>query len=215
MKTVFLVRHGESTDNAQSTAMYQDGLSELSELGKDQARRIAERARKLPADIIISSPYLRARQTADAISEATGVLVLECEHFIEHRSPVSFAGRAWSEELNSEFDRWQAATYKTGERYLDGENFDDMRARAERALSYLESREESDIFVVTHGMFSRVLVGLVMLQDAFVVEDLKRMNHTLITRNTGITVIRHGVDDDRKTGDFWHMLTWNDHAHLG
>jgi hypothetical protein len=64
-------------------------------------------------------------------------------------------------------------------------------------------------------MFSRVLVGLVMLQEAFKPEDLKKLDHTLITRNTGITVIRYGNEDSRKDSECWHLLTWNDHAHLG
>ena len=78
-----------------------------------------------------------------------------------------------------------------------------------------EEREEQNILVISHGMFSRVIVALVMLQDAFLPEDLKMLDRTLISRNTGITVIQYGTDDSRKEADGWHMLTWNDHAHLG
>lgn len=102
-----------------------------------------------------------------------------------------------------------------GEQYEDGENFEIIRDRAVDALKFLRERPEENIFVVTHGFFCRVVVGLVLLQDAFMPGDLNKLEHTLITRNTGITVIRLGADDPSKAADEWHMLTWNDHAHLG
>jgi 2,3-bisphosphoglycerate-dependent phosphoglycerate mutase len=60
---VLLVRHGDS---------YQD-LTDvedppLSALGRDQARRLAERVRQLEPAAVYSSPYRRALQTAQAIS---------------------------------------------------------------------------------------------------------------------------------------------------
>ena len=102
-----------------------------------------------------------------------------------------------------------------GEQYEDGENFEIIRDRAVDALKFLRERPEEYIFVVTHGFFCRVVIGLVFLQDAFLPDDLTKLEHTLITRNTGITVIRLGADDPSKSAEEWHMLTWNDHAHLG
>jgi broad specificity phosphatase PhoE len=93
----------------------------------------------------------------------------------------------------------------------DGETFDTIIERGKRALEYLSSRPEQSLLVVTHGFFLRVLVGLTMLQDDFVPEDLRRMYKTLVTRNTGITVLIRRSD----TPDVWNVLTWNDHAHLG
>lgn len=60
---VWLVRHGDS---------YQDNTEvedpPLSALGRDQARRLADRVRRLNPAAVYSSPYRRALQTAQAIS---------------------------------------------------------------------------------------------------------------------------------------------------
>jgi probable phosphoglycerate mutase len=215
MKTVYLVRHGESTENTRSTATFLGSAASLTELGLDQARLIAGRATRLPIDVILTSTYERAKQTAAIVSEATGTQVVESDLFVEHIAPSSFVGREWNDELRTKFKNWQAAAHTHGAQYEDGDTFDTMLERAKTCLKFLEAREEEHIFVVTHGMFSRVLVGLVMLQEDFSPQALKKMEHTLITRNTGITLLRNGSDDSRKDAKGWHMLTWNDHAHLG
>ena len=61
---LWLVRHGDS---------YQ-GLTDvedppLSTLGRDQARRLAERVRRLQPAAVYSSPYRRAMQTAEEITD--------------------------------------------------------------------------------------------------------------------------------------------------
>jgi phosphohistidine phosphatase SixA len=64
---VFLVRH------AHAAAGDPDQLRELSETGEVAARELGERlAREEPA-AVISSPLLRARQTAQAIADAAGL----------------------------------------------------------------------------------------------------------------------------------------------
>ena len=69
--SIYLLRHGESLGNAQG--VYQ-GQAEypLSETGLRQAQALAARwqSEKLAFDGIISSPLLRARQTAEIISAA-------------------------------------------------------------------------------------------------------------------------------------------------
>ena len=215
MKTVYLVRHGESTENDWSSPIYQGEKALLTKLGESQARLIAERAARLPIDVIVTSPYRRAIQTADVVSKSTGLAVEVSPLFGEHRTPTSFNGREWGDALLASFYAWRRTAYMIGEQYEDGENFEIIRDRAVAALKFLRERPEENIFVVTHGFFCRVVVGLVLLQDAFLPDDLNKLEHTLITRNTGITVIRLGADDPRNSADEWHMLTWNDHAHLG
>jgi broad specificity phosphatase PhoE len=215
MKTVYLVRHGESTENDRSSSIYQGEEALLTKLGESQARLIAERAARLPIDVIVSSPYRRAVQTADVVSKSTGLAVEVSPLFGEHRTPTSFNGREWGDALIASFQAWRRTAYMIGERYEDGENFEMIRDRAVDALKFLRDRPDESIFVVTHGFFCRVIAGLVLLQDAFLPVDLKKLEYTLSTRNTGITVIRLGRNDPSKSADEWYMLTWNDHAHLG
>ncbi len=65
---VFLIRH------AKAEAGEPDELRPLSGHGHAQAREVGERLARdgVRPDAVLSSPLLRARQTADAIARATG-----------------------------------------------------------------------------------------------------------------------------------------------
>ena len=82
---LWLVRHGQSQGNVARDAAHEAGLSvidldirdvdvPLSELGRQQADATGRWFAALPEDerpeVIISSPYIRARQTAEAICQA-------------------------------------------------------------------------------------------------------------------------------------------------
>lgn len=64
---VFLVRHAHSKPGDP------DELRPLSARGREEARSLAERlgAHPTPPQLVISSPLLRARETAEAIADAT------------------------------------------------------------------------------------------------------------------------------------------------
>jgi len=68
-----LVRHGESTLNTMGLVSNDLDGYPLTENGKEQAFRLAGELRKIHIDSIITSPMLRARQTAQIISSGLGI----------------------------------------------------------------------------------------------------------------------------------------------
>ena len=66
---LFLVRHAEAAPGEP------DDLRTLTPRGKGQARDLGRRfvRKKIKPDAVISSPLLRARETAEAIASAVGV----------------------------------------------------------------------------------------------------------------------------------------------
>jgi broad specificity phosphatase PhoE len=71
---IYLVRHAESLPRPGKPA---DGeLIGLTTKGRKQARRIAAYLKHRKIDMLISSPLTRAKETADAIHNATGVAPL-------------------------------------------------------------------------------------------------------------------------------------------
>jgi phosphohistidine phosphatase len=66
---VYLIRHAAAAPGEP------DELRALNEKGRGQARKLGKRFAKdgLRPDAIVSSPLLRARETAEAIARATGV----------------------------------------------------------------------------------------------------------------------------------------------
>jgi probable phosphoglycerate mutase len=70
---LYLIRHGES-DIPPDT--FQDDYP-LSDLGLRQAEAMAQRFRGVRVDHLITTPYHRTRQTAEAIARAAGVAAIE------------------------------------------------------------------------------------------------------------------------------------------
>jgi len=64
---VILVRHGQSTYNLKKLIQGQIDVSELTELGIDQAKRVGETLKGIPFDQIYASPLKRAYKTAETI----------------------------------------------------------------------------------------------------------------------------------------------------
>ncbi len=72
-RTILLVRHGESASNAGGITM-PHALIPLTELGREQALDLAEHLPASPSRLL-SSPFLRAMDTALPYSERTGLVV--------------------------------------------------------------------------------------------------------------------------------------------
>jgi phosphohistidine phosphatase len=68
---VYLCRH------AKAVPGHPDELRELTDKGRTQARVLGEQLAALPEPpvLVLTSPHVRARQTAEAIAEATGAPV--------------------------------------------------------------------------------------------------------------------------------------------
>lgn len=218
MKTVYLVRHGESLINIH-TGVYQGPDAPLTEKGKEQAEFIARRVAKLGAEALITSTHARALETAAYVAEATGLAPVRSDLFVERMSPSSYIGRSWDDtEMQHEEHEWVNTFFTENVRILDGENFADMKARAKQALQLLELREESRIIVVTHGFFLRMLVLYVIFGDELHATEFQKFAESTRTNNTGVTVLNHGLVEpvrfDRGPHSGWVLRVWNDHAHL-
>ena len=79
---VTLVRHGQTERSARSAYSGQLDIP-LTSLGREQARRCAERIAGAGVDGIYTSPLVRARDTAQAIADAAGVPLTVEERLIE------------------------------------------------------------------------------------------------------------------------------------
>ncbi len=209
-KIVYFVRHGQSLGNA--AAIFQPPDSPLSETGRKQAVCIAGRVSKLAVQTLLSSPLERAMQTAGAIAQATGLKPQYSGLFVERMKPHSINGKPLADEAaHAVWTEWNKSLYTPGMRVQDGENFDDLIARADAALAYLQARGEASIAVVTHGYFLRTMVARAVLGDMLCGEAFRRFQRVVAMENTGLTAMRY-QEAGEEPG--WRVLTYNDHAHL-
>jgi len=209
MKNIYFVRHGESEGN--QARLYQSSVTSLSEKGHLQAKLIADRFSNIEIETIISSDYIRAKQTAKYISEVTGKDIIENQLFRERKRPSIQENQskeipeliAIDKEIE---DNWGGVEWK----YSDEENFVDLRQRAKECFEFLENMTEDNIVVVTHKNFLHCLVWYRLFGINVTPKEAKIITDNFIMSNTGIVWMQ--FDEIKKD---WKIVTWNDHAHLG
>ena len=67
---LYFVRHGESEANTRHVISNRESPFGLTDLGRQQANSLADRLKDIPITAIFSSPVLRARETADILSQS-------------------------------------------------------------------------------------------------------------------------------------------------
>lgn len=75
MSKFYFVRHGQSTANAD--LIVADGTALLTEGGIEQARRTGNELKDKNIKLIITSPYIRAQQTAETIAGEIGIPITD------------------------------------------------------------------------------------------------------------------------------------------
>lgn len=106
--TIFLVRHGETVDNARQIMQGQT-QGELNEMGFKQAQEVAARLSSEAIDAVVASDLHRAIQTAEIIAKPHGLSV-ETTPLLRERDWGGFTGRfipdlrgeVWPDDIESE-----------------------------------------------------------------------------------------------------------------
>lgn len=205
MKKVYFVRHGETTYNEKE--LVQDGSTHLTDLGKHQAIKVAERVQNIDFDHFIVSDYERTKETSEPIVEATGKKVEYSPLFREVRRPSEFFHLPRSSDGFQKFlkDNQDYANNPDWH-HSDEENFHDALQRVREAMTLIEEKA-GDVLVVSHGHFIRLLTAYILTQGNLEAEVWKYMAPAMRHTNAGITTIFY-------ENNLWRLLTFNDQAHF-
>lgn len=162
-RTLYLVRHGERLD-AVDKKWYEavNGNkhdSPLSDNGHVQAQKLAERLLQEPIDLIFSSPYYRALQTAHPVAEA-----LDLPLYVEHGIGEWLGRSMMSSEPNitPPFQRrheFPMLEFSHNPRVIPHypESVTQCFERLEKAVTELLDRYEGNLLLVGHG---RTVTGI-------------------------------------------------------
>jgi broad specificity phosphatase PhoE len=157
VKTVTFIRHSESTSNV-GIAAHDLSQIDLTEKGRRQAIELAQSWTECPT-LIVTSPYLRARRTAQpTIDRFPGVPVEQwpVQEFT-YLEPSRWNGTSRQLRLPAIQAYWQAADPE----YQDGpgaESFSSLLRRAESALNRLATLSPGDnALIFTHGQFMQAV----------------------------------------------------------
>jgi probable phosphoglycerate mutase len=136
--TLHFVRHGETLWNRERRMQGQLYEVPLSDLGREQAREIASSLASVPAQALYSSDLLRTLETARAISEATGLPVIE-EPALRERHFGVLQGRLYGDMLEEVEHAWRNPDVRPE----GGESWRDVYDRAAGFLERLRAETSS------------------------------------------------------------------------
>jgi len=199
-----LIRHGESNTTVERRIGGPRTCSGLSELGRQQADRLARRlaeTRELPATVLLSSGYPRAIETADALASVLDLEVTIDTRFGEHDPGPECDGLAFAEFI-ARYGRpdWETDPHATV--FPGGETIAEFHHRVGAALtSVVREHVGGAIVVACHG-------GVVDAAFRRLLSLPITGNFDLFTANASITEFVHS-----RPGR-WRLTRYNDSAHL-
>lgn len=213
LKRIYFVRHGKTEDNNSGKSQIPE--APLSEEGCRQAEYVAKRFSHIHIDAIISSPYRRAKETAKAISKSTGKKVIFDDVFRELKRPTEIVGTSFDGvEYHRVINEIEKIELKSDARYSDEETLFEMETRARQALDFLIRQSETDIVLVTHGVFLKMIFAAMMTTDPkSTIRLFRELRYFIEIQNTDITIVEYG--EESRGGLRWRLQVLNDRAHLG
>ena len=152
---LYISRHGQTPWNVEDLICGRTDVP-LTEVGQQQALRLAESALDKGIDVILCSPMLRARQTAQAVSDAIGVPIQIDERLIE----MDFGTFEGTSRFGEEF-QWIRAQMST--RFPGGESGFDVAYRVYSLLYEIKEKyADKTVLLVCHNCVSRAVRSFFM-----------------------------------------------------
>jgi broad specificity phosphatase PhoE len=202
MGRIFLVRHGQTTANAQQVIQGPRIDAELSHLGQQQASRVAKALAPVPLEAVYSSPLVRARQTAQAVvagrrqraNDGHRHLAVQVVPELYEMDYGQFIGRTYRDvepEMEQILDAWKmgflATAFPGGESALVAQHR--IRPFCTRLV---ECANEADIAVVAHGRINRVLLATLTGAGLQKLEEFPQSNASIteLEVNGAVTIKR-------------------------
>ena len=160
MTTLYLVRHGETVDNANQIMQGQT-QGQLNENGIKQAREFSEEWKNKPLDVVIASDLKRSVDTAKIIAEPHHLEVLSTP-MLRERDWGSFTGR-YIPDLKGE--TWPD----------DIETLENLLSRAGEFIAYVKKTfPGKKVLAVGHGIINKAIQSVYYQKS---MSDIQRMSN--------------------------------------
>jgi probable phosphoglycerate mutase len=205
MKKVYLIRHGESEFNVGSN--WGNVISPLTELGIKQSVVLSYKFLNIPVETIISSTLNRAKETAKIISKNTLVTIKYSNLFNERRLPSILLDKPKNDPaaLNI-YNSIEKQFHLSSFRYSDEENFEDLKKRVKKVLTYLSKREEKNIVVITHSFLMRMILSYIIFDENLTGEECENILKRFQIDHCGIAIVTKENGND----SIWKLDVWNE-----
>ncbi len=179
--------------------------SGLSDLGRQQAERLRDRllaGQEIAADVLISSHYSRARETAEIIAPALGGLeVIEDDGFGEHDPGPECDGMSFDAYIDKYGGGWWEGD-PFGISFPGGETIASFQFRVGQTIRRtIDTYAGQTVVVACHG-------GVVDAALRLALKSPPTGTYEIQTLNTSITELQLVRDN------FWRLIRYNDVGHL-
>lgn len=163
MKTIYLIRHGQTESNLEKRFQGHIDIS-LNAKGIAQAKKIAVYSQKLKLDKIYSSDLSRAYDTANEIAKLNNLEVIKNENWREgffgdwEGQRVTDILKTDPENYNYIFNNPENAIIK------NGESFPELQKRSWNELQKIISfeKDNSSIAIISHGATIRTIICAIL-----------------------------------------------------
>ena len=206
---IFLLRHGETILNEQQVRQGPEG--KLSHLGREQAQKAAYRLKFFKIKKMLSSPFERTIETSDIVSAVIGLKYELNDLLIERRNPTEIIGRKYEDPVTVQIINFiDKSFHDPNARYSDEENFTDMKDRAMRLKSYLESNAVDGTLCVSHGIFLKMFLSVLLLGNDLTLADYIKLSVYNSADNAAISLVSYNPIRKWLGKNPWTILAYND-----
>lgn len=203
---LYLIRHGQSVRNVKPEGPHD---CELTDLGREQARRVAEYLADKGVERLYTSPAIRALMTARPIAEKLGLRPKVWTELVEWGYLFEDPGLTRSEFIRSypEFELDDEIVDGRGwAEHITQESWSELYERTKRVRDVLLNRYGvggPSVALVTHNHFAGFFIGAL-----FGIDRPDEWDGLFQHYNCGVTCIKFG----NESPEIWYT---NAHAHLG
>ena len=203
MFCITLLRHGESQGNFEGRHQGQADFP-LTDLGRTQTKALVDRwiAEKKEFDLVISSPLLRARETAEIIASQLDI-PLEFDPIWMERDNGLMAGLSPEEVLETlpqyDFIHPYQPIGQTGESQWE------LYLRAGKAVQSLIYKSPGSYLIVSHGGF----LNMFFYATLGIVPQPNFHGPRFRFNNTAFATLNYNPSSHR-----WYVLGVNDYLHV-
>jgi broad specificity phosphatase PhoE len=204
--TIYLIRHGETVWNADHDRYCGWTDAALSERGREQLKRLAERFRGVRLDRICASPLSRAVETAQAVAAGRGIQVEQVKGLIECHFG-EWEGLSREEIRQRDPERYRLWRDRPSEVQIPGgETFAQVAQRFKQSMLDIASQSQgSHVLVVAHKTSIRLFLADVLGAPL----DNSRL---MEVDNTAVSVLRY--EQIRGDSREFVIVKMNDTNHL-
>jgi broad specificity phosphatase PhoE len=148
MKTIYLVRHGESEANARGLLAGSNLDTPLTQKGEEQARQTGQSLKGRQVDLVVSSPLSRTYVTANIIAEVIGFT----HHIVTNDLLLERDfGDASGQPRQKGYDMLDNGTA------IGAETLQQLHGRVIATFKWLEQLPADHMVVVTHAGYAQMI----------------------------------------------------------